>query len=169
MLPPCYLWRSIPAKRHVIQLLTLALHLLASITKSFTKSDNQLSFTKGLKDGAVILLTEKNNMEKIAHQYKLTLEYLQNRKGETVEHEPLELTFENHDDIFSIIERQKAKDLFGDAQQATEFAIGLKLFSEVMIKHRKDPLFEELAPAFGAFMKKLKAMPAKDATTTIGE
>jgi len=102
-------------------------------------------------------------MEKRAHQYKLKLEYLKDSKGETISAEPVELIFENHDDIFSIIERQKNKDLFGDKQQATEFAIGLKLFSEVMLKNRKDPLFEELAPAFGAFMKKLKAIPASDA------
>jgi polyhydroxyalkanoate synthesis regulator protein len=105
-------------------------------------------------------------MEKRAHKYKLRLEYLKNAKGEAISAAPLELTFENHDDIFSIIERQKAKGLFGDNNQATEFAIGLKLFSEVMIKHRKDPLFEELAPAFGEFMKKLKAIPAKESPDT---
>ncbi len=101
-------------------------------------------------------------MEKRAHQYKLTLEYLKNSKGETISVDPIELTFNNHDDIFSIIEKQKNKDLFGNKQQATEFAIGLKLFSEVMLQNRKDPLFEELAPAFSAFMKKLKAIPTKD-------
>ncbi|RVT74850.1 DUF3861 family protein [Flavobacterium sufflavum] len=101
-------------------------------------------------------------MEKRAHQYKLTLEYLKDSKGEPISADPIELTFNNHDDIFSIIERQKNKNLFGDKQQATEFAIGLKLFSEVMLKNRKDPLFEELAPAFGAFMKRLKAIPATD-------
>ena len=101
-------------------------------------------------------------MEKRAHQYKLTLEYLKDSKGESISAAPIELTFNNHDDIFSIIERQKNKNLFGDKQQATEFAIGLKLFSEVMLKNRKDPLFEELAPAFGASMKRLKAIPAAD-------
>lgn len=103
-------------------------------------------------------------MEKRAHQYKLTLAYIKDAKGEAMSVEPLELTFENHDDIFAIIERQKAKGLFGDASQATEFTIGLKLFSEVMLKQRKDLLFEELTPAFSAFMKKLKAIPAKEPT-----
>jgi len=102
-------------------------------------------------------------MEKRAHQYKLTLEYLKDTKGEAVSEAPIELLFENHDNIFAIIERQKDKNLFGNKQQATEFAIGLKLFSEVMLKNRKDPLFEELGPAFGAFMKKLKSIPASDA------
>lgn len=40
--------------------------------------------------------------------------------------------------------------------------LGLKLFSEVMLKNRKDPLFEEITPAFGAFMKKLKAIPKSE-------
>lgn len=101
-------------------------------------------------------------MEKRGHQYKLTLEYLQDAKGETMHAAPVELTFQNHDDIFSIIERQKAKDFFGDPNQSTELAIGLKLFGEVMLRNRNHPLFEELMPVWGAFMKKLKAVPDKD-------
>lgn len=96
-------------------------------------------------------------MEKKAHHYRLTLEYLRNNQGETMDREPIALDFTNHDDIFSIIERLKANGLFGDEQQSVEFAIGLKLFSEVMLRHRNDSLFEELMPAFGEFMKKLKS------------
>lgn len=95
-------------------------------------------------------------MEKKAHQYKLTLEYLQNNKGDKMETSPLELVFENHDNIFAIIERLKQKNHFNDINQSQEFAIGLKLFSEVMLKNRNHPLFEELGPAFGLFMKRLK-------------
>lgn len=36
------------------------------------------------------------------------------------------------------------------------FAVGLKLFSEVLLQNRKNPLFEDIAPAFRDFMKKLK-------------
>ncbi len=97
-------------------------------------------------------------MEKRAHKYKLTLEHLATAKGEASTHQPLQLEFDNHDDIFSIIERIQAKDLFNDKNGAAEFAIGLKMFSEVMLKNRKHPLFEELAPAFSEFMKKLKSM-----------
>ncbi|RDC55171.1 DUF3861 family protein [Pedobacter chinensis] len=95
-------------------------------------------------------------MEKKAHQYKLTLEYLKNIKGENMDVPPMEILFENHDDIFAIIERQQTRNLFGNTDQVKEFALGLKLFSEVMLKNRNNPLFDELAPAFGAFMKKLK-------------
>ncbi len=98
-------------------------------------------------------------MEKRAHQYKLTLEYLQTSKGEAVIQSPIVIEFVNHDDIFSIVNKLQQKDIFKNKNDNTEFAIGLKLFSEVMIRNKTHPLFEQLAPAFGEFMKKLKAMP----------
>ncbi|QDA62377.1 DUF3861 domain-containing protein [Hymenobacter jejuensis] len=98
-------------------------------------------------------------MEKRAHRYRLQLEHLSGPQADTPLHEPLTLEFTNHDNIFSIIERQQGKGLFNDKNQEAEFAIGLKMFSEVMLKNRKHPLFEEFGEAFGAFMKKLKATP----------
>jgi hypothetical protein len=95
-------------------------------------------------------------MAKRAYQYQITLEQLQLANGEPANHEPLQLTFENHDDIFNIIERLQQKDPFNSRVQAAEFAIGLKMFSEVMIKNKNHPLFEELFPAFRFFMEKLK-------------
>ena len=47
-----------------------------------------------------------------------------------------------------------------DADTAASFALGLKLFGQVMLTHRDHPLFEEMGPQFGAFMKKLKSRPA---------
>ena len=69
--------------------------------------------------------------------------------------DPLTLKFENHDELFGIIELAKQKDLFGDLNQSAEFAVGLKMFSEVMLKNRDHPLFEELSPAFKELIKKL--------------
>lgn len=94
-------------------------------------------------------------MEKKHNKYRITLEHLRSPKELTL-NETIDFEFENHDEIFSIIERIKEKNPFGKESQATEFALGLKLFSEVMIKNRDNPLFEELMPAFGSFMKKLK-------------
>ena len=96
-------------------------------------------------------------MNKRAYRYRLRLEQLAGTQPDSPKHEPVELDFENHDDIFSIIERLRERNLFEEPGQSTEFAIGLKLFSEVMIKNRQHPLFEELAPAFKAFMQRLKA------------
>lgn len=96
-------------------------------------------------------------MSKRAYQYHLRLEQVDSAQPGGPQHEPLELNFENHDDIFNIVERLQARNLFAEPSQSTEFAIGLKLFSEVMLKNRQHPLFEELAPAFKAFMQRLKA------------
>ncbi len=96
-------------------------------------------------------------MEKRTNKYRITLEQLGiSKEGQTL-HEPLQLEFDNHDEIFSIIERLQQKDPFQNKNQAAEFAIGLKMFNEVMIKNKNNPLFEELFPAFGTFMKKLKS------------
>lgn len=97
-------------------------------------------------------------MEKRQNKYRLKLELLSTAKQEdNANYPPVELEFENHDNIFSIIERLQAKELFQSKNQAAEFAIGLKMFSEVMLKNRDNPLFSEFSPAFGEFMKKLKA------------
>jgi hypothetical protein len=97
-------------------------------------------------------------MEKKANKYHLTLTLQQYADGQIEPSRQLELDFTNHDEIFGIIERLQATDPFGNFSQATEFAIGLKLFSEVMLKNRNNPLFEELLPVFGNFMKRLKSM-----------
>jgi len=97
-------------------------------------------------------------MEKKANKYHLTLVLTQYANGATEPSKQLELDFTNHDEIFEIVERLQAKDPFDDQELAVEFAIGLKLFSEVIIKNRNNPLFEELSPAFGSFMKRLKSL-----------
>ncbi|MNR45833.1 hypothetical protein D3C85_1647260 [compost metagenome] len=56
----------------------------------------------------------------------------------------------------------KNRDIFKTKDQAAEFAIGLKMFSEVMLKNRENELFSEFRPAFSEFMKKLKSTPAKE-------
>ncbi len=53
----------------------------------------------------------------------------------------------------------KGKKIFETENQVTKFAIGLKMFSEVMLKNRIHELFAEFRPAFGEFMKKLKSQP----------
>jgi hypothetical protein len=89
-------------------------------------------------------------MKKRTHQYNLLLESADGSKK-------LDMAVSNHDDLFNIIEKAKGKDLFKNPAQAEQFVLGLKLFSEVMLKHRELPLFKEFSPAFGTFMKKLKS------------
>lgn len=97
-------------------------------------------------------------MEKRSNKYYLTLSLKEYANGETAPAKELGIEFDNHDEIFGIIERIKEKNIFENDNEATQFALGLKLFSEIKLKHRKNPLFEELNEVFPLFMKKLKSM-----------
>ncbi|MBK0369318.1 DUF3861 domain-containing protein [Flavobacterium agrisoli] len=93
---------------------------------------------------------------KKTNQYHLRLQQIHTLKDDLKTDTPIEIEFENHDEIFSIINRIKDKNLFNNDQQSVEFAIGLKLFTEVMLKNRDNELFSELAPEIKKFMEKLK-------------
>ncbi|CAI0698154.1 Domain of Uncharacterised Function with PDB structure [Serratia entomophila] len=96
------------------------------------------------------------------HRFKITVEALSDRQGNPVEKAPLSFEVENHDDIFDIVERIQAReDLNFGRQQSAAFAVGLKLFSEVMIENRKHPVFAPLREAFKAFMVGLKKGPTE--------
>ncbi|KAF2327936.1 DUF3861 domain-containing protein [Flavobacterium ginsenosidimutans] len=97
-------------------------------------------------------------MEKRSNKYYLTLSLKEYANGETQPAKELGIEFDNHDEIFAIIERIKEKNIFPDDSQAVQFALGLKLFSEIKIKNRKNPLFDELNEVFPIFMKKLKSL-----------
>ena len=95
-------------------------------------------------------------MNKKYNHYKVTLEHVYSPANEDL-HRRVEVVFDNHDNLFNIIDLMQQKDLFGDMGQSTEFAIGLKMLGEVMLKNKDNALFEELMPAFKDFMNKLKA------------
>lgn len=89
------------------------------------------------------------------HQYKVTLEHLADYEGNAVEPKKIEFSAPNHDDIFAIIDKVKQREGF-DEQMAQRFAVGLKLFSEVVMENRKNPLFEQLTPHLREMMKVIK-------------
>lgn len=90
------------------------------------------------------------------HQYQITVQHLADAQGHPSSYDkPISFQVGNHDDIFAIIERLKQANLF-DEQTSTAFAVGLKLFSEVMLENKNHPLFAEFQPAFVQFMKHLK-------------
>ena len=92
------------------------------------------------------------------YTYHINLELTSYNEGNKPEEiTASEFEFTNHDNIFSIIVKLKEKQLFESDSDATEFGLGLKLFSEVMLQNRDHELFREFAPEFRAFMKKLKA------------
>lgn len=96
------------------------------------------------------MIGKKNNT------YKIILEEVA-LKDTSQSGKKIAFSFENHDNIFEIIDKIEAKNLFNSKYHDIEFAVGLKLFSEVLLRHNKHPLFEELKPAFAQFMKKLKS------------
>jgi hypothetical protein len=97
-------------------------------------------------------------MLKRSNSYQLTLEQITLVNQIEIEKAPISFEFENHDEIFTLVKQLQVKDPFKDEKQAAEFVIGLKLFTEVMIKNRSHPLFAEFFGEVQIFMKKLKAL-----------
>ncbi len=75
---------------------------------------------------------------------------------------PISFDITNHDEILSIVAKITERAIV-PAAEAAEFAVGLKMFTEVMLRHRKTPLFAELMPHIGAFMKRLKGIQPQSA------
>lgn len=94
-------------------------------------------------------------MSKRNNTYKISLQEVELKDG-TTSGKSLELEFENHDNLFAVLEKVQSQNLFPAKSDEIEFTIGLKLFSEVMIRNRTNPLFEDFSPAFKEFMQKLK-------------
>lgn len=90
----------------------------------------------------------------MAHAYRVTLRRLTPdptpRTGDVLD---FEVT--NHDELIQLVTQVAALDVLPESEVA-EFTIGLKLFSEIMLRHRREPLFADLFQHFGAFMKQLK-------------
>lgn len=95
-------------------------------------------------------------MEKRNNKYRISLQELERKDGAPSD-SSITFDFENHDDILQLIKQTENTGRFSNPNENIEFIVGLKLFSEVMLRNRNNPLFEEFAPAFGQFMKKLKA------------
>ena len=98
-----------------------------------------------------------NSPTKKGNRYKLTLEQIEILKEEKKADHNLQLEVVNHDELFEVIEKIQSKNLFNSEEEATEFALGLKLLTEVMLRNKKHPLFEDLRPHIVDFMKKLKS------------
>ena len=89
------------------------------------------------------------------HRYRITVEHLASPREDEALHAPLAFEAANHDEILGIAERVRGRLGF-PAEEAAALAIGMKLFGEVMLAHRDDPLFAELRPAWRAFVGSLK-------------
>lgn len=62
----------------------------------------------------------------------------------------------SHDDIITIPESVQAARMF-DRDTSAALVLGMKLFSEVMLKHKKDPLFAPMLAAYLDYIRPFKA------------
>jgi hypothetical protein len=90
-----------------------------------------------------------------AHRYRVTVEHLATPKGERTHEAPLVFETTNHDDLFAIVAKMKTRTDIAP-EDATPLAIGLKMFGEIALAHRKEPLFADITQAVGTFIERLK-------------
>ena len=95
-----------------------------------------------------------------SYRYRITVEMLTGAKGEAVEGRSLTFEAANHDDILGIVERMRSRLPF-DANTTASLGVGLKLFSEVALVHRTDPMFASIRPALSEFIGSLKKRPGE--------
>jgi hypothetical protein len=100
-----------------------------------------------------------------AYRYRIRVESLAHHGGTVHVEDALSFEVANHDDILAIVDRVNAATAF-DRNDATALAIGLKLFTGVMLQHRHDPLFADVQLAMRAFIGNLKARVASTTAST---
>jgi len=89
------------------------------------------------------------------HRFLVTVEHIGTPEAASNPPRTLQFEAESHDDILAMVPRAMQRTGF-DVQTGAAFAVGLKLFGEVMLNHRDTPLFAGLAPHFADFMRQLK-------------
>jgi len=83
------------------------------------------------------------------------VEHIADANGAPSIHQPLQFDVGNHDDIIAIVDRLRKRGDFA-GESAAPFGVGLKLFTEVMLENKKNPLFASFLPHMSQFMKELK-------------
>jgi hypothetical protein len=89
------------------------------------------------------------------HRYRITVEHLADPRATPGTERLIRFEVVNHDDLLELIDRMKDREIL-PRHEVAEFTVGLKLFGEVMLRHRQNPLFGEMKPHFANFMKHLK-------------
>ena len=102
-----------------------------------------------------------------SYRYKITVEALTGAKGEPVKGRTLSFEAANHDDILGIVDRMRARLPF-DEDTIASLGVGLKLFSEVTLTQRSDPMFAMIQPALSEFVRGLKQRSAAEPPASLG-
>ena len=92
------------------------------------------------------------------HHYRLTVEALaENTEPQLPEGPSVQFYVQNHDDLLKIVEAVRSKEIL-DQDKSAALAIGLKLFSKIVIEQRGDPLFKPLVEPIKSFIRHLKTL-----------
>ena len=102
------------------------------------------------------------------YRYRITVEALTGAKGEPVEGRTLTFDASNHDDIVGIAEKMRTRLPF-DAHTTAALGVGLKVFSEVALMHRHDPVVASLRPVLNEFAREVKKGSAAKLPLVKGE
>jgi hypothetical protein len=92
------------------------------------------------------------NIMKKNHRYRVTFE-------EPGTSSRLQFEFDNHDDVFAILERQGARDDLVGPEENSQLVVGIKLLGKVVMENRQHPLFAAFFPHFVELIKGLKEPP----------
>ena len=93
------------------------------------------------------------------HRFRITVEPV---SEEDSSQEALHFEVPNHDDILAIVSRRPSR--FGLAEDETKaMMVGLKLLSEIVLKHRTREPFSGLRPALREFTLRVKGEQAESA------
>ncbi|WP_158555137.1 DUF3861 domain-containing protein [Fulvimarina endophytica] len=98
----------------------------------------------------------------MAHTYRLSLTHLSDQRDRPVGAEICDIEVRNHDDLAAIIERARSNGIVPEDEVA-EFCVGLKLLTEIAMRHRSEPAFASFFPHLGAFIRSIKAPRSEEA------
>lgn len=94
-----------------------------------------------------------------SYRYRVTVEQVADEKGQAVHGRSLTFEAACHDDLLGLVERVREKRVVANANASAAMMVGLKLFGEIALAERKNPMFTEVQAALGSFIRALKAVP----------
>ena len=101
------------------------------------------------------------------YRYRITVEELAGTNCDARDARRVSFEAASHDDVLAIVDRLRAR-LPLDEDTVASLGVGLKLFSEVALAQRKDPMFAAIQPALGGFIRELKQRSAEAPPVAVG-
>ena len=103
-----------------------------------------------------------------SYRYRVTVEQVADGKGQPVDGRSLVFDVACHDELPGLVERVREKRIMANASASAAMMVGLKLFGEIALAERKNPMFAEVHAALGDFIRALKAVPARSGVMASG-